>query len=199
VPDITGPHVLYAPYYAGSTFSEFENEASVVAAINTPGALQDLVTRRLPENQRSIVSNLLKTSIGQVSEITLASSPIDGNLLGYLYSDNASLLRRMFDSRSKVVGQSDWEAVKHLFSSGIKMASGLLPGKLAYVPFLWQSFKDFKASAEALQDHHWKKALQAFIDGAVQMVSLGRLSLEDELGMTSQVTTETAPVASPCD
>jgi hypothetical protein len=191
-----GPHVLYSPYYAGSAFNEFDNEASVVAAINTPGPLQDLVIRRLPDNQQSIFSNLFKSTIGQASEITLASSPIDGNLLGHLYSDNASLLQRMFGTRSKVAGQSDWEAIKHLFSSGIQLASSLLPGKLTYVQFLWQSFKDFETSAEALQDHHWKRALAKFIAGTVQMVSLGRLSLEDELA-TSQGTTQAAPGASP--
>jgi hypothetical protein len=188
-----GPHVLYAPYYAGSVFSEFENEASVVTAINTPGPLQDLIIRRLPESQQSIFSNLLKTTIGQASEITLASSPIGGNLLGHLFSDNANLLQRMLGSRSEVAGQSDWEAVKHLFSTGIKPVSGVLPGKLAYAQFLWQSFEDFDSSAEALQDHHWERALQYFISGTVQMVSLGRLSLENEL-VTSPVATETAPV-----
>jgi hypothetical protein len=187
-----GPHVLYTPYLANFAFSEFENEASVVAAINAPGSLQDLVVRRLPENQQSIFRNLFKSTIGQESEITLASSPIDGNLMDSWFSDNVSLLRRMLGSRAEVAGQSDWGVVKQLFSSGIKLASGLLPGKLAYVPFLWQSFKDFEASAEALQNHHWQRALQAFIAGTVQMVSLGRLSLEDEL-VTSQATPETAP------
>lgn len=191
-----GPNILYAPYFPGPVFSEFENEASVVAAINTPGSLQDLVIRRLPDKQQSTFSHLLKSTVGQVSEITLASSPIDGNLLGRLYSDNASLIERMLGSRAKATAQSDWEAVKHLFSSGIKLASGLLPGKLAYLQFLWHSFRDFEASAEALQDHHWKRAMQEFIAGAAQMVSLGRLSLEDEL-VTSQATTTTEPVATP--
>jgi hypothetical protein len=71
-----------------------------------------------------------------------------------------------------------------------------LPGKLACVSFLWQSFKDFEASAEALQDHHWQKALQAFVAGAIQMVSLGRLSLETST-IAEQATSEAAPVVPP--
>jgi hypothetical protein len=192
----SGPHVLYAPYLSGSIFSEFESEARVVAAINMPGPLQDLVIRRLPENQQSVFKNLLEASVGQTSEITLASSPIEGNLLSQLYGDNASLLGQMLGSRSETTGQSDWEAAKHLFSSGIKLFSGLLPGKLAYVQFLWQSFKDYEDSAEALQDHHWTRALESFIAGTVQMVSLGRLSLEDEL-VTAPASTDEAPVANP--
>jgi hypothetical protein len=189
-----GAHVLYAPFYAGSIFSEFENEASVVAAITAPGALQELVIRRLPDNQQSIFSNLFKATLGKPSEVTLASSPLDGNLLDHLFNDNVRLLQRMLGSQSQVTGQSDWESVKHLFSSGIKLAAGMLPGKLAYVQFLWQSFKDFDASAEALQDHHWKRALESFIAGSAQMISLGRLALEEER-VTAPVTTETAPVA----
>jgi hypothetical protein len=191
-----GPQILYAPYHPTSVFTEFENEASIVAAINAPGPLQDLLIRRLPENQQSVFSNLFKTTVAQQSEITLASSPIGGNLLVQLFSDNARLLVQMLGSQSDITGQSDWEAAKHLCNSGIKLISGMLPGKFAYVQFLWQSFKDFNDSAEALQDHHWKRALQEFIAGAVQMITLGRLSLESSI-VTSQVEAETAPVPSP--
>ncbi|MBV6822992.1 dermonecrotic toxin domain-containing protein [Pseudomonas sp. PD9R] len=192
----TGPQILYAPYSAGSVFREFENEANVVAAINVPGPLQDLIVRRLPENQRSVFSNLFKTTVGQQSEITLASSPIDGNFLGQLFVDNVSVLGQMLGSQSQITGQSDWEAVKHLCSSGIQLIARVLPGKLAYAQFLWRSFKDFESSAEALQDHHWMRALQDFIAGTVQMVTMGRLSLEASAG-TAQVTDDVAPVARP--
>ncbi|KAA0961746.1 dermonecrotic toxin domain-containing protein [Pseudomonas sp. ANT_H12B] len=191
-----GPQILYAPYHAGSVFTEFENEASVVTAMNTPGALQDLIIRRLPGNQQASFSNLFKITLGQESEITLASSSIGGNLLAQLFRDNTRLLTQMLGSQAQITGLPDWEAAKNLFSSGIKLISGLLPGKLAYVRFLWQSYLDFKDSAEALQDHHWTRALQAFIAGAAQMVTMGQLSLEASVG-TAQATAETAPVASP--
>ena len=194
MPDKTGPHILYAPYHAGSVFTEFANEAGVVAAINTPGALQDLILRRLPDNRAGDRSATCSSPASvRSSEITLASTPIGGNLLARLFSDNTSLLSQMLGSQSDVTGQSDWEAAKHLFSAGIKLISGPLPGKLAYVQFLWQAYKDFKDSAEALQDHHWKRALQAFIAGAAQMVTLGRLSLE-----ASPVTAQVAADGSPC-
>lgn len=197
-----GPHVLYAPYHAGSPFTEFDNETSVVSALNTPGSLQELLIRRLPASEQSGFRNLLKSIVGQASEITLASNPIGGNLLIRLFSDNTRLLSQMLGTQSEVSGQADWEAAKNLFSSGIQRISGLLPGKLAYGLFLWQAYKDFKDSAEALQDHHWKRALLNFIAGAVQMLSLGKLSLEESVG-TAQATTETlaepkaTPVAAP--
>ncbi|KAB0507059.1 dermonecrotic toxin domain-containing protein [Pseudomonas lini] len=191
-----GSQILYAPYHAGSIFTEFENEASVISAINTPGPLQELIIRRLPEAEQSSFSNLFKSTVGQQSEITLASSPIRGNLFAQLFNDNVSLLSKMLDSHSKITGQQEWEAAKNLFSSGIRLVSGLLPGKLSYLLFLWQSYKDFKDSAEALQDHHWKRALQAFIAGAAQLVSLGRLSLEASIE-SAPATATTPPAANP--
>jgi len=175
---IQGPQILYTPYHAGSVFTEFANEADVVAAINSPGMLQDLIIRRLPESAQATFKNLLQSTVGLTSEITLASNPIEGNLLSRLFTDNTDLLSNMLKSQSDTTAQEDWQAVKHLFSAGINLIATHLPGKLAYVQFLWQSYKDFKDSAENLQNHHWKGAVKAFIDGAAQMATLGRLALE---------------------
>ncbi|WP_045122224.1 DUF6543 domain-containing protein [Pseudomonas sp. GM30] len=196
-----GPQVLYAPYHGEYAFSEFEDEAAVIAALNTPGSLQDLLLRRLPESQRSIFSALFKAGSGRTSEMTLAANPVDGNLLLQLFDDNLALLPHLLSSHSLPSAQADWDAAKNLFSSGIQQIRGLLPGKLAYVQFLWQSYRDFLDSAEALQDHHWKRALQTFVAGAAQMISLGRLALESRLESQAvaapqapQPTTLSAPV-----
>ncbi|MHC8320168.1 dermonecrotic toxin domain-containing protein [Pseudomonas sp. GB2N2] len=191
-PGKQGPHVLYAPYHSGEIFTEFADEASLVAAINSPGALQDLIIRRLPDSEQATFSSLLKSSTGQRSEITLTNSAIGGHLLTRLFSDNASQISRMLGSQNKASHQPDWDAIKWLFSAGIKVISGLLPGKLAYGRFLWQALKDFEGSAEALQDHHWKRALRSFIAGGAQMVTLGRLSLE-----ASPLSEQAAPTAEP--
>lgn len=189
-----GSHVLYAPYHTGEIFSEFADEASVVAAINSPGALQDLILRRLPESERAIFSNLLQSTSGQLSEITLGNTAITGNILTRLFNDNKGLISHLLGSQGATTRQPDWEAVKWLFSAGIKLISGLLPGKLAYGRFLWQAYKDFKDSAEALQDHHWQRAMRSFIAGGAQMVTLGRLSLEAEsLSEPAAATTEPVP------
>lgn len=192
-----GPQILYAPYYSGSVFSEFENEASLIAGLNVPGSLQNLVIRRLPAGQQSTFRNLFEETAGQRSEMTLANTPIAGNFLGQLFSDNIGLLSQMLGSRSEASGQSDWEAIKNLFSSGIRLISGLLPGKLACAQFLWQSFKDFMASAEALQGHHWTRALQTFIAGAAQIITVGRLSLEETVGAAVENAPIKTPVADP--
>ena len=193
-----GPQVLYAPYHGEYAFSEFEDEASVIAALNTPGSLQDLLLRRLPETQRSIFSALFNASSGQASEMTLATTPVKGNWLLQLFDDNLALLPRLLSGHSMPSAQTDWDAAKHLFSSGIQLVRGVLPGKLACAQFLWQSYKDFKGSAEALQDHHWKRALETFTAGAAEMITLGRLALESRLesqeAVPPQPTAPSAPV-----
>lgn len=193
-----GPQVLYAPYHGEYAFSEFEDEASVIAALNTPGSLQDLLLRRLPETQRSIFSALFNASSGQTSEMTLATTPVNGNWLLQLFDDNLALLPRLLSGHSMPSAQTDWDAAKHLFSSGIQLVRGVLPGKLACAQFLWQSYKDFKGSAEALQDHHWKRALETFTAGAAEMITLGRLALESRLepqeAVPPQPTAPSAPV-----
>ncbi|MGF6522872.1 hypothetical protein QF018_003981 [Pseudomonas laurylsulfatiphila] len=194
-----GPQILYAPYHpGGSPFIEFDTEASLVSALNTPGPLQDMLLRRLPDSEQSAFRNLFNSTVGQLSEITLGSSPIDGNLLTRLFHDNTRLLSQMLGSQSHAASQADWEAVKHLFGANIHRILGLLPGKLAYVRFLWNAYKDALNSAEALQDHHWKVALEDFIAGAAQLITLGKLSLEGWTD-TPLATRETlaAPVATP--
>lgn len=192
----SGPQVLYAPYFSGPLFSEFANEAAVVAAINTPGALQDLVLRRLPDAQQASLRNLLATSVNETSEITLGSTPIVGNVLKHWFHDNTRLLAHLLASQSQPAGQSDWDAAKDLFSSGIHLIAGFLPGKLAYMRFLWSAYKDFKDSAEALQNRHWRRALRSFIAGGAQMVTLGKLSL-DAPPLPEQPPPGNAPDATP--
>jgi hypothetical protein len=190
-----GPQVLYAPYSPGSLFSEFASEADVVTAINTPGPLQDLIVRRLPENQQLPFQNLLKSSVGEPSEITLASTPMDGHLFIQWFNDNTRLLSRLLEGQSQAKGQSDWDAARQIFSSAIKHIGSLLPGKLGNIRFLWQAYDDFHDSAEALQDHHWTRAIKRFIGGAAQMLTLGDLSLDAV--MDSLATPAAPPVKTP--
>lgn len=122
----------------------------------------------------------MKTTIGKKSEITLHDTPINDNLLERFHQDTLSLLPQLLRSQPQINAQADWEAVKSLFSHGVRLVPHLLPGKLASVFFLWRSYQDFKASAEGLQDHHWANALKSFIAGAITLFSLGRLSWESE-------------------
>lgn len=194
-----GPLVLYTPY-AEQVFQEFEDEKNLIAALNMPGLLQDLLLRRLPDSERAIWRNLLMSSIGQTSEMKLAIHAIEGHLLEELYNDNLLLLEQQLGTQKNPESQFDWETAKILFSQEIRQLSAMLPGKLGYIPVLWKAYDDFKDSAEALQNHHWKRALKSFIQGAEQMVLVGLLpqasgatqAVADEV----QATADTAELAS---
>lgn len=185
--DAASPQVLYSPYHEGHCFSEFKDEKSVIAALNTSGSLQDLLIRRLPENQQAIFRNLLAATLGQRSEMTLASNPIQTNLLDTLFNDNTALLLDMLTTQTIENRQLDWRTVLHLFTSGVKLVGGQLAGKLTFIETLWESYQDFKTSAEALQQHDWKTGLHDFIAGAAEMVSLGMLNREDTFGLLDPI------------
>lgn len=181
--DAKAPHVLYSPYHAGDYFTEFKDEASIVAAFNTPGALQDLLIRRLPETQQATFKNLFASTVGYLSEITLGSNPIKANLLDTLFNDNTALLSDLLTAQTDKKRQFDWQTVLHLFRRGVKLVGRQLPGKLTFIETLWESYQDFKASAESLQEHDWKAGLHDFIAGAVEMTSLGSLNPDDTFGL----------------
>ncbi|MCU7251358.1 dermonecrotic toxin domain-containing protein [Pseudomonas koreensis] len=167
--------------YGGPLFREFENETALIAAFNTPGELQDLLLRRLPDTEQAGFRNLFQSSRGQVSEISLSGQPIDGNALEQLFEDNTRLLKHMLGCQAQRNAQSDWETAKTLVAKAIRQEPGPLPGKLSYIPLLWQAYEKFKGSAQALQDHHWMRALKSFVDGAAQMVQVAFLPLEPEV------------------
>ncbi|MBV4484868.1 hypothetical protein HU727_004635 [Pseudomonas sp. SWRI153] len=187
----TGPRVLYAPY-SKFVFREFENEEQLIDAVNTPSQFQDLIIRRLPDEQQAVFKNLLKTTIGTNTEIKLQSTPINGSALERLHKDTLSLMPKLLSSQPQINAQSDWETAKVLFSHGVRLVSNLLPGKLASLGFLWKSYEDFKESAEDLQGHHWAKGVKSFIEGAISLFSLGRLSWEEE---AESATVDLAPQA----
>lgn len=189
-------HVLYAPYHDGPQLIEFKDEASIVAAFNTPGTLQDMLIRRLPNNQQATFKNLFASTLGQLSEVRLASNPINTNAFDTLYEDNATLLANMLDSRTQAGAHFDWSTFVHVLKTGARLIGKELPAKVTFVETLWESYEDFKASSEALQAHDWKAGLHNFIAGAAEMVSLGFLNRDDTFGLLDPIE-PTAPGVAP--
>ena len=179
----TSSQVLYSPYHEGHQLSEFKDEASVVAAFNKPGVLQDLLIRRLPESQQATFKKLFATTPSLVSKITLASNPIQTNLLETLFNDNITLLSDMLTTQTNERYQFDWETALHLFGTTVRSVGRQFQAKLTFVETLCESYQDFKTSSEALQQHDWKTGLHNFIAGSAEMVSLGMLNRDDTFGL----------------
>ena len=170
-----GPVMLYAPYCPGQCFMEFENQAQLINQLNTPGLLQDWIIAHLEGADKTTYKNLLASTAGATSEITLANQPIRGHAIQQLYQDNRQVLGRMLEHQQDPDGQGFWDTIKNLFSSGVQRAAQFLPGKLQIPLVIWQSYTLFKDSAEALQQHHWQDALRSFILGVAQMATLEQL------------------------
>ncbi len=163
-----GPQVLYAPYHSALSFTEFENEAQFLEALNQPGSLQDCVLKRLNAPQDATYRNLLASTVGKSSEISLGFTPIRGNLYSQLFDDNLALLLKWLGAQVVRGAEAEWETVKQVFSGAVSRVLGFLPGKLALPWMIWQSISLFTESAQALHDHHWQTALLTFIEGVAQ-------------------------------
>lgn len=190
------PVVMYTPYSPVQTFQEFENEASLLLRLNLPGLLQDWIIGHLQAGDQATYKNLWASTAGKPSEITLATTPITGHALKQLYQDNTTLMVHMLEQQNQPDGQSYWDTIKALFTGGVQQILGLLPGKLMLPMMIWQSYRLFKTSAEALQQHQWRKALESFIAGAGQMVSLRELMqapVVPDAPQPAPEPTETAP------
>lgn len=171
-PGSKGPQILYSPYYQNHVLKEYEDETSFLSEFRAAGALQNWVLRLLPDSQQATYRNLLAATNNQSSEIKLASTPINGNLLNQLFEDNTHLLLKMLASQSEASRQSEWETIKDLFKTGVQQALQFLAGKLAHPLVVWQSYQYFKESAEDLQEHKWGPALKAFINGIAQLATI---------------------------
>lgn len=187
-PGSLGPQILYSPYYQNQVLKEYENETSFLSEFRVAGALQNWVLRLLPDSQQAIYRSLLTAADLPGSEIELASTPINGNLLKQLFEDNIHLLLKMLGSQSEGNRQSEWETVKDLFKTG-QQALQFLEGKLAYPQVVWQSYQYFKESAEDLQEHKWGSALKSFINGVAQLATI-RKAME-----SSSPSTQVSPAA----
>ncbi|TVT83600.1 hypothetical protein FPT12_12705 [Pseudomonas sp. H3(2019)] len=171
-PGKAGPHVLLAPYSTTHGIKEYESESSLLAELNTAGALQDWVLKCLPTSTRTTYKNLWASTLDTSSDIKLASNPITGNLLSQLFDDNTKVLTRLLGTQSDSDARSEWQTVKHIFSEGLQQAATFLSGKLAYPIVVWNSYRSIKASAEDLQKHKWGSALKAFVSGIAQLAML---------------------------
>ncbi|AKS04891.1 dermonecrotic toxin domain-containing protein [Pseudomonas trivialis] len=184
-PPQLGPFVLYTPYRPQHVLQEYARESDVLDAINRPGPLQDWVIQLLDATHQAFYKNLWKSAPpGSATEITLAASPLRGNVLAQLFEDNAQQVVEMLNYQFNAHGKNQWETLTALLGEGIATAFRFLAGKLNFPRVVWNSFELFQTSAEHLQQQRWAEALKTFIQGVATMASL-RKELEG-LGMPAR-------------
>ena len=169
----SGPLVLYAPYSPKHLLKEYANEAALLNEFTTPGALQEWVINQLEmPHQATYRHLLLERWRPGLSEIQLGDNPIKGNLLSRLFRDNIEMLLEMLACQFFPSGKSRWDAVTSLFLKEIPKGLQSMAGKIAYPLAVWRSYKQFKTSAEDLQQHRWQHALKTFACGVAELASL---------------------------
>lgn len=167
-----GPVVLYTPYSEHHVLKQYASEQALLDELERPGELQDWVLQHLEDPHQAIYRNLLQNNRHRPSDLQLAFSPITGNLLHYLFSENTLILLKMLACQFEHGTQLLWDKVVGLLGKGIPTAVHFMAGKLAYPLVVWRSYKLVKRSMEALQLHQWKAAMKYFILAVVQMASL---------------------------
>ncbi len=168
----SAPLVLYAPYSENHVLKEYADAHALLDEIDRPGHLQDWVIMHLANPQQAVYRDLLKSDHYRPSEISLASTPVNGHLLHYLFEDTRQILLKMLACQFEKGAKLLWDRAVSLLGDGIPTAVHFMAGKLAYPLVVWRSYTLFKRSAEALQVHHWKAALRDFILGMAEMASL---------------------------
>ncbi|MGE1156238.1 hypothetical protein [Pseudomonas kitaguniensis] len=168
----SAPLVLYAPYSDNHVLKEYADAHALLDEIDRPGHLQDWVIMHLANPQQAVYRDLLKSDHYRPSEISLASTPVNGHLLHYLFEDTRQILLKMLACQFEKGAKLLWDRAVSLLGDGIPTAVHFMAGKLAYPLVVWRSYTLFKRSAEALQVHHWKAALRDFILGMAEMASL---------------------------
>ncbi|MHC8286677.1 dermonecrotic toxin domain-containing protein [Pseudomonas sp. XS1P51] len=186
--DSTAPQVLIAPHSPRHGMKEYKNETQLLTELKTRGGLLDWVLMNLPLPDRTSVKYRMATTSNHLTEVTLASNPIKGNLFKHLFNDNAELLARLLGCQSDDKKHSEWATIKHVLGEDLHEAFTFLTAKLAYPLTVWRSYRDIKQSAEDLQTHKWGAAIRAFISGIAQLATL-RQSLEAQVQQSSTTST----------
>lgn len=189
-----GPYVLYAPYSQSHGLKEYPDEASLLTELCSPGPLQSWVLRLLADTAQAAMTTFLSPTNASRTSLQLASNPIAGRLFRQLFTDNFELLLKLLGCQSISTAVAHWNRAKNIFKSGVYQGIQFLAGKLEYPYVVWQSYKLFKASADELQEHHWRKAIAHFVRGVAQMALL-RQSMPD----TAQQALPVQPDATPSE
>ena len=167
-----GAVVLYAPYSDHHVLKQYASEQALLDELERPGELQDWVIQHLEDPHQATYRSLLQNNRHRPSDIRLASSPVTGNLLHYLFSENTQVLLKMLSCQFEQGTKLLWDKAVALLGKGIPTAVYFMAGKLAYPLVVWRSYKLIKQSMDAAQLHQWKAALKDFILAVVQMASL---------------------------
>ncbi len=182
----TGLCVLYLPYEASVPLQAFGGTAALLQALIDDSALQQRVLARMPGQWRSRYDhggfreahlNPSSTSgfdyFPAPGPVRLGSTPIAGNLLHFLFEDNARYLVAQSKTQFITAAQAQWNAFVNVLSLAWEQLPMFLPGKMGLILAAWQlEFKTLQV-VEAAEQHKWGQNLLELTCALIQGALIG--------------------------
>ena len=180
-----GPWVLYSVLVDHVQFSEYADEAALMAAIQHSSDLQALILGRLDPQARQVYDNggflephlpwsteaFMDVPIFPPAPPRILLQPARGNALNFLFEGMKAVLMLTAQQASVTTAQYNQQAYRFLMTLGSEQTLALLPGRLGQLVGAWQSESWLKASADDLTGHHWGKALSEFSTALALLIS----------------------------
>lgn len=168
-----GPWILYTLLGDDMDFKEYPNEVALLADVQSTTSLQALILERLTPQARKTYDNggfrepHLPWSAESSFDLApyppapprLLLEPVSSNVLRYLFDGMKAMLRLAAVQSSVTTAEFNSQAYRFLMTLGTEQALMLLPGRLGLLVGAWQSQSWLEASANALHERKWGKAL----------------------------------------
>lgn len=182
----SGLCVLYLPYEASLPFQAFDNAAALLKALIDDTSLQQRVLARMPESWRSRYDHggFKEAHLNLSSEssfdyfpapgpVQLSSTPVTGNLLHFLFEENARYLITLSKTQLTTAAQAQWSAFVSVLSLAWEQLPMFLPGKIGLILATWQLELKTLQIAQAAEQGKWGQSLLELACALVQGALIG--------------------------
>ncbi|MDD1013254.1 dermonecrotic toxin domain-containing protein [Pseudomonas rubra] len=185
-PTSQGPLLLYCPYEASAPLRQFRHEQDLLQQLKTDYSLQQLLLSRLPPDTRKryahggfsephlpvIIESDFDLPWPRPAPPQLVRQPIQGNILHWLFLDNAQQLQAMAKAQLITADSARWQAFTQLLGELWQTVSLFLPGRLGSLLAVWQLELAAVQALDSIGRRHWSEALAQLGLGLVQALLL---------------------------
>ncbi|QBF25300.1 hypothetical protein EXN22_06210 [Pseudomonas tructae] len=186
-PGSQGPLLLYCPYEASAPLRQFRHEQDLLQQLKTDQTLQQLLLSRLPPDTRKryahggfsephlpvIIESDFDLPWSRPAPPHLVLQPIQGNILHWLFLDNAQQLQAMAKAQLSSADKVRWQAFTQLLGDLWQTVSLFLPGRLGSLLAFWQVELAAVQVLDSIGRRHWSEALAQLGLGLVLALPFG--------------------------
>lgn len=182
----TGLCVLYLPYEASVPLQAFSSTGALLQALIDDTVLQQRLLARMPGEWRSRYAhggfreahlNLSSTSdfdyFPAPGPVRLGSTPVTGNLLHFLFEDNARCLIAQSKTQLMTAAQAQWSAFVNVLSLAWEQLPMFLPGKIGLILAAWQLELKTVQIVQTAEQGKWGQSLVELTCALIQGALIG--------------------------